>query len=130
MIAGVWALHDRIEPRPAGFYTCLILFSIITDLMCLTVYTKDRNIWEEEDNAVRHHEKFSFAVAVILLFFKPFFTFFAFHDFQRRGGNVSFSISVETDDGESGDGADSAGDYPYQSYQEPADDGSAADKTS
>ena len=30
VMAGIWALHDRSEPRPAGFYTALMIFSYVS----------------------------------------------------------------------------------------------------
>lgn len=130
-IVGVWALHDKHEPGSAGFYACALMFSIFNDILALSVYTTDARVWETDPDSTRHHKKFSFACAMVLLLLKPLMVFYAYQEFVRRGGEFVLSVQVliEDEDGNvaASAGAGSGGSADGSRYQSIEDDGPKGD---
>ncbi|KJE97505.1 hypothetical protein CAOG_07352 [Capsaspora owczarzaki ATCC 30864] len=83
---GVWALGDQTSLEAITLYAIALVFTMLNDCITMGVYsTKDIVFNDYAPNA----RKFSFAMALISLLFKPISLFFALREFNRRGGSLT-----------------------------------------
>lgn len=91
---GVWALGDQTSLEAITLYLIGMLFTILNDCITLGTYSKTGVAFG--DGAL-DSAKFSFAMALISLIFKPIIVIFVLQEYNRRGGSVSIpGVSISS----------------------------------
>lgn len=84
---GAWAIACPESRDPVIMFLVLLLFSIIQDIVFISVYQpRAYDIFELPNSPQRHEYRFCLGMSIVNLILKPFTAFLLYRIFQDRGG--------------------------------------------